>query len=62
MVLMNAPYSGGEIRYTTDGTEPNADSKLYTAPFKHVKGQDVRARYYRNGTESVTTFISPDQK
>lgn len=58
MVNCNAPYSGGEIRYTTDGTEPTADSKLYTAPFAYEPGMKVRARYYRNGLSSVTTHLS----
>ena len=54
---MNAPYSGGEIRYTTDGTEPDANSQLYTKPFKAKKGQDIRARYFNFGTESQTTYM-----
>lgn len=56
-VHMNAPYNGGEIRYTTDGTEPDRNSTLYTDPFPAVKGQDVRARYYRNNAESLTTYL-----
>lgn len=31
-VTMNCTVSGAEIRYTTDGTEPNATSTLYAAP------------------------------
>lgn len=58
-VYMNAPYSGGEIRYTTDGTEPTCTSTLYTKPFKQRKHKDIRARYFRNGSESVTTYLSP---
>jgi hexosaminidase len=54
---MNAPYQGGEIRYTTDGTEPNKYSPLYTAPFKAKPGDDIRARYYNFDTESVTTYM-----
>jgi hexosaminidase len=55
---MNAAYDGGEIRYTTDGSEPTAQSALYTAPFDFVAGTDVRARYYRNNAASVTTHLS----
>jgi hexosaminidase len=57
-VYMNAAYDGGEIRYTTDGSEPTAQSALYTAPFDYVAGTDVRARYYRNNAASVTTHLS----
>jgi hexosaminidase len=57
-VYMNAPYDGGEIRYTVDGTEPTETSPLYTAPFNYTAGCDVRARYYRNNSASVTTHLS----
>lgn len=53
---MNSPYPGAEIRYTTDGTEPNAQSALYTAPVDVKDGADVRARLYYNGKESLTTY------
>lgn len=53
---MNSPYPGAEIRYTTDGTEPNAQSALYTAPIDVNEGTDVRARLYYNGKESLTTY------
>lgn len=54
-VTMNAPYSEGIIRFTVDGTEPDENSAVYTEPFKVAPGTDVRARYYRNGSKSVTT-------
>lgn len=58
MVYMNAPYTGGTIRYTTDGTEPTESSPVYTEPFKAPSDRpDIRARYYRNGAESVTTYL-----
>jgi hexosaminidase len=57
-VYMNAPYDGGEIRYTVDGSEPTEASPLYTAPFNYTAGSDVRARYYRNNSASVTTHLS----
>lgn len=57
-VYMNAPYSGGEIRYTTDGTEPTEKSPIYTKPFKKGKHDDIRAKYFRNGSQSVTTYLS----
>lgn len=56
-VMMNAPYKGGVIRYTTDGTEPTEKSPVYTKPFKYKRGSDVRARYYRNNNVSLTTHL-----
>jgi hexosaminidase len=57
-VYMNAAYSGGEIRYTLDGSEPTKDSALYTAPFDYDSSAKVRARYYRNNAASVTTHLN----
>lgn len=53
---MNSPYPGAEIRYTTDGTEPNAQSALYTEPIDVKDDADIRARLYYNGKESLTTY------
>lgn len=57
LVHMNTPYSGGEIRYTVDGSEPTEFSPLYTAPFAPGDAKDIRARYYRNHTPSLTTYL-----
>ncbi|WP_346858051.1 family 20 glycosylhydrolase [uncultured Draconibacterium sp.] len=38
-----------EIRYTTDGTEPNANSTLYTKPFKITETTTVKAVVVKNG-------------
>lgn len=56
-ITMNAPYTGGEIRYTTNGTEPTENSELYIGPFSTDTPEDVRAVYYRNGCHSVTTRL-----
>jgi hexosaminidase len=56
-VYMNAPYSGGEIRYTLDGSEPTKDSALYLMPFEYNSNDKIRARYYRDNSASVTTFL-----
>jgi alpha-L-fucosidase len=40
--------SGYNIRYTTDGSEPTADSEIYTAPFKIPSGE-VKAVAEVNG-------------
>ena len=58
LVYMNAPYPGGEIRYTDDGTEPTKDSKLYTEPFTVSTDKDIRAKYFRNNAASQTTYLS----
>ena len=57
-VYINAPYEGGTIRYTLDGTEPTEKSATYTGPLSIKNGEEVRARYYRNGGESVTTYFN----
>ena len=36
-----------EIRYTTDGSEPDMNSTTYTAPFKIRKGMTVKAAAFR---------------
>lgn len=57
IVYMNAPYEGlGLIRYTTDGTEPDENSPIYTSPFARNDNTDIRARYYVNSSQSVTTY------
>lgn len=58
MVYMNAPYSGGVIRYTVDGTEPDEKSPIYSGPFKKDGKNDIRAKYFRNNASSVTTYSS----
>lgn len=58
VILMNAPYEGGVIRYTLDGSEPDENSPVYTAPVPVSGAKEVRARYYRNGGQSVTTIKS----
>lgn len=38
-----------EIRYTTDGSNPNASSKLYTGPFEITKTTTVKAAVVEDG-------------
>ena len=39
----------GEIRYTTDGSNPSPDSSLYTAPFEITETTVVRAQVFGTG-------------
>lgn len=54
LVKMNAQYPEAEIRYTLDGSEPTAQSALYTAPFSAPAGE-IRAKAFIAGRESLTT-------
>lgn len=53
---------GTEIRYTTDGKEPTASSKLYTAPLAIRKTTVIRAKLFCKGwlspMSSVQSYIS----
>lgn len=48
---------GAVIRYTTDGSEPTASSKLYTGPFIISKTQCVRAAEFKEG-ERCSDMVS----
>lgn len=41
-ILVNNQLPGFEIRYTTDGTTPTRNSKLYTAPISEIKNLSFR--------------------
>lgn len=57
IVRMNTPFEGGEIRYTTDGSEPTAVSSLYTGEFAIPDGtKEIRAKWFNLETESLTTL------
>ena len=58
MVLMNAAYPDGVIRYTLDGSEPTAASPVFTESFKLPEGTtEIRARFFRDGKESMTSLL-----
>lgn len=57
-LFANAPYKGGEIRYTLGEETPTTKSTLWSEPIEI--GDDVKvvsARYFYNGRESVTTTL-----
>ncbi len=57
-VSMNTTYPGLDIRYTIDGTAPDGDSPLYTAPFEIDSGQRVTAAAFNSlGRSSNTSSI-----
>lgn len=57
-VVMNTAYADGigEIRYTTDGSEPTPESTLYSGPFEVSGVSQIRARMYMNKAWSVTSI------
>lgn len=58
MVEMNDAYGLGQIRYTTDGSDPTADSPLYTGPFAVPASGQIRARLFNGPAVSVTSILS----
>jgi len=45
-VRMNTSYPGMEIRYTTDGSDPTADSPLYEGGLITVEGAEIKAKCF----------------
>ncbi|ESQ82509.1 hypothetical protein AEAC466_16725 [Asticcacaulis sp. AC466] len=57
MVSLSPPEKGLEIRYTLDGSTPNAGSKLYTTPFPLLDGGVVKA-IARNADSNVSSSMT----
>lgn len=55
-IVINCAYPQAQIRYTTDGSEPTADSPLYTAPLR-TRAKTIRAKTFYLGRESLTTVF-----
>lgn len=53
----NVAIQGGEIRYTTDGTEPGAQSALWKAPVK-CEASAVKAKTFYQGKESLPITLA----
>lgn len=71
LVTLSVPGGGGTIRYTTDGSEPDANAAEYTGPLSIEVTTRLRARtfdggaigpevfaYYTEVTDSVASFES----
>jgi hypothetical protein len=50
---------GANIRYTTDGSEPNESSTVYTAPFTVKSSTEVKAKAFPAGSLPSGTAIQP---
>lgn len=48
-VTLSTTTKGAQIRFTTDGSEPNPNSRLYTAPITLSKTVTVRAAAFSDG-------------
>jgi endonuclease I len=57
MVSMSTTTPGGEIRYTTDGSDPTQTSTLYSAAFEVSATVTIKARTYASGyaASAITT-------
>ncbi|MBE6198383.1 MAG: hypothetical protein E7141_06895 [Rikenellaceae bacterium] len=57
-LIANAPFEGGEIRYTLSEETPTTKSTLWSEPIEIADDVKViSARYFKNGRESVTTTL-----
>lgn len=50
-VLFNLQSVEPEIKYTTDGTDPNKNSMIYSSPLNINKSQTVKAAFFKNGIQ-----------
>ena len=57
-VSISGAESGAEIRYTLDGSEPTATSKLYTKSFNVFDTTVVKARAFKSGNLASATVSS----
>ena len=57
VVYMNEPYGFGEIRYTTDGSEPDENSMIYVSPFAIGDFKELRAKLYTGNSSSATSIL-----
>lgn len=58
-VMLSNQVDFGEIRYTTDGSEPNPESALYSGDFELAMPADVIARTFHDGQPLAATRRQP---
>jgi predicted phosphodiesterase len=59
MVQMQPAFDGLEIRFTTDGSQPNKSSLLYTGPFSMNQSAKITAKAYtKEGYSSRNSTLS----
>jgi WD40 repeat protein/serine/threonine protein kinase len=57
-VRIEAYPATGIVRFTLDGSEPNEDSRVFSAPIAAEEGQTIRARvYYQTGRPSAVASV-----
>jgi hexosaminidase len=54
IITLNKSMSGGEIHYTTDGSEPTKKSPLYVSPFSVSAGTEIKAIPFYNERKGKT--------
>lgn len=57
MLYANSQYPGEEVRYTLDGSEPNASSALWTGAVPAGESKVIRAKSFYLGKSSVSTYL-----
>lgn len=55
LLYANTPIAGGQIRYTTDGTEPTVESALWEVPVT-CRSAVVKAKLFFEDKQSVTSL------
>lgn len=55
LLYANTPIAGGQIRYTTDGTEPTVESALWETPVT-CRSAVVKAKLFFKDKQSVTSL------
>jgi hexosaminidase len=61
-VLANVQLPGFEIRYTTDGTDPGKNSKLYAEPIAEVKNLSFRVFNASGRGGKTVKFVSTEKE
>jgi hexosaminidase len=57
-LVVNTAYPGPVVRYTTDGSDPTADSPLYAEPLEVVAGMIKLSTFDSRGRASLPTVVN----